>query len=43
MTEAPATIKYAHVVSMKTVRIALMIAVLNDLEVKSGDILNAYA
>ena len=42
MTEAPATIMYASIVSTETVRISLMIAALNDLEVKSGDILNAY-
>ena len=38
----PATITYANVVSRETVRIALIIATLNDLEVKLGDILNAY-
>ena len=42
MTHAPATITYASVVSRETVRIVLMITTLNDLEVKSGDILNAY-
>ena len=42
MTEAPATITCASVVSIETVRIALMITVINDLEVKSHDILNAY-
>ena len=42
MTVAPATIMYASIVSIETVRIALMIAALNNLEVKSGDILNAY-
>ena len=41
MTEAPATITYASVVSRETVRIALTITSLNDLEVKLGDILNA--
>ena len=41
MTMALATITYASVVSRETVRIALMIAILNDLEVKSGNILNA--
>jgi len=41
-TEAPATITYASVVSCKTVRIALLMAALNDLEVKVGDVLNAY-
>ena len=42
MTEAPATIMYASVVSREKVRIALTITALNDLEVKSGDISNAY-
>ena len=42
MTKAPATITYASVVSRETFRIALMIAALNNDEVKSGDILNAY-
>ena len=41
-TEAPATMTYASVVSRETVRIALTIAALNDLEVKVGDVLNAY-
>jgi hypothetical protein len=30
------------VVSRKTVHIALMLAALNDLQVKAGDVLNAY-
>ena len=42
MTKASATIMFASVASRKTVRIALMIAALNDLEVKLGDILNEY-
>ena len=42
MTEAPATVTHARIVSRETVRIAWMIATLNDLEVKSGNILNAY-
>ncbi len=41
-TEAPATITYASIVSRETVRIALMLAALNDLQVKAGDVLNAY-
>ena len=41
-TEAPATITYASVVSRETVRIALLLAALNDLQVKAGDVLNAY-
>ncbi len=42
MTKAPATITYASVVSRKTVCIALLMAALNDLNVKVGDVLNAY-
>jgi hypothetical protein len=41
-TEAPATITYASVVSGETVRIALMLAALNDLQVKASDVLNVY-
>jgi len=41
-TDAPATMTYASVVSRETVRVALTIAALNDLEVKAGDVLNAY-
>ena len=37
-TDAPATITYASVVSRETVRVALTIAALNDLEVKAGDV-----
>ena len=39
MTKAPTTITYASIVSRETAMIALMIATLNDLEVKSHDIL----
>ncbi len=42
MTKAPATIIYASVVSRETMRLALTFASLNDLEVKVGDVLNAY-
>ena len=42
MTKAPATITYDSVVSRDTIRVALMIASLDDLEVKSDDILNVY-
>ena len=42
MTKALATIMYASMVSRGTVRIALMIATINDLEIKSDDILNGY-
>jgi hypothetical protein len=41
-TKAPATITYASVVSSETLQLALTIASLNDLEVKVGDVLNAY-
>ena len=40
MTEELAAITYASVVSRETVRVALMIATLIDLEVKLGNILN---
>jgi hypothetical protein len=42
MTEAPATLTYASVVSRESVRILLTIAALNNLQVKAGDIQNAY-
>ncbi len=42
MTKAPATITYACVVSRETVCIALLMAALNDLNVKVGDVLNTY-
>ncbi len=42
LTEAPATITYASVVSRETVRLALTFASLNDLKVKVGDVLNTY-
>ncbi|KAL7545200.1 hypothetical protein ACHAWF_014099 [Thalassiosira exigua] len=41
-TEVPKTITYASVVSRETVRLALLLASLNDLEVKAADIMNAY-
>ena len=41
-TEAPATLTYTSVVSRDTVHIALTLAVLNGLEVKTSDIQNAY-
>jgi hypothetical protein len=41
MTSAPMIMTYASVVSRETIRIALTIAALNDLEVKVADILNA--
>ncbi len=42
LTQAPATITYASVVSHETVHLALTFGSLNDLEVKVGDVLNAY-
>ena len=42
MTKAPSAMTYASVVSRKTVRISLTIAALNALEVKFGDVMNAY-
>ncbi len=42
MTKAPATITYPSVVSHETIRIAFLMAALNDLNVKVGDVLNAY-
>ena len=40
--KAPATITYASVVSRETIRITLLMAAINYLEVKVGDVLNAY-
>jgi hypothetical protein len=42
MTDAPATTTFVSVVCRKTVRIALTLAGLNDLQVKVSDIENAY-
>ena len=42
MINAPATITYASVMFRETVRIALMIMALHELEIKSGNILNEY-
>jgi hypothetical protein len=42
MTETPASMTYASVVSRESVRIALMLAALNDLQVKTADIKKAY-
>jgi hypothetical protein len=42
MTEVPSTITYASVVSRELVRIALTLAALKDLQVKTADIQNAY-
>ena len=42
MTETPKCMTYLSVVGRDTVRIALTIAALNDLQVKAGDVMNAY-
>ena len=42
MTDTPAAITYASVVSRENLRLALMLVALNALEVKCGDVLNAY-
>ena len=42
MTETPKCQTYSGVVSRETMIIALTIPALNDLEVKAGDIMNAY-
>ena len=42
LTKTPATITFASVVSRESVRIALTLAALNDLDVKTADIENAY-
>ena len=41
-TGAPASSTYASVVSRESVRIALTLAALNGLEVKTSDVENAY-
>ena len=41
-TQTPTTLTYSSVVSRESVRIALTLAALNDLEVKTSDIENAY-
>jgi hypothetical protein len=42
VTEVPAVMTYSSVVSRESVRIALTLAALNDLEVKASNIMNAY-
>ena len=42
MTKPPASITYSSVVSRESVRIALMVAALNGMEVMTADIQNAY-
>ena len=43
MTKALTTIIYTSIVLRETVSLALVITTLNDLQVKSGNILNVYA
>ena len=42
MNTPPAAVTYASVILRETVRISLTLAALNNLEVKCGDVLNAY-
>ena len=42
MTETPATMTYASVISRESVRHDLMLAALNDLELKCGNVENDY-
>eukprot|EP00804_Cyclotella_cryptica_P021920 CCRYP_000874-RA/>CCRYP_000874-RA protein AED:0.26 eAED:0.26 QI:0/0/0/1/1/1/2/0/446 len=42
VTKAPATLTYASVVSRETVRITLLIATLNNIDIWAADVLNAY-
>ena len=42
MTETPKCMTYSSVVSRDTIRIAMTLAALNDLDVKAGDAMNAY-
>ena len=42
MTDTPKCMTYSSVVARDTVRLALTIAALNDLQVKAGDVMNAY-
>ena len=42
MTEAPTVMMYASIVSHESVQIALTVAALNDLDVMTSDIQNAY-
>ncbi len=42
MTDAPSSITYSSVVSRESVKIAFLVAALNDLDIMSCDIGNAY-
>jgi hypothetical protein len=41
-TEAPGSITYSSIVSRDSIRLAFLIAGLNDLDVLAGDVTNAY-
>ena len=42
MTETPATVTYASVISLESVRLALMLSALKFIKVKFGDVQNYY-
>ncbi|KAL7476422.1 hypothetical protein ACHAW6_005712 [Cyclotella cf. meneghiniana] len=42
MTKAPKTLTYASIMSQETIRIALLVAVLNDIDIWAADILNDW-
>ena len=42
MTEAPVVNTYARVVSRESIRLGLMLAALNNLQILTADIQNAY-
>ncbi|KAL7475396.1 hypothetical protein ACHAW6_001312 [Cyclotella cf. meneghiniana] len=42
ITKAPATLTYASVMSRETMRIAQLVAALNDIDIWTTDVLNAY-
>ena len=42
MTKNPKYVTYSSVVSCDTVRIAMTLVALNELDVKAGDVMNAY-
>jgi hypothetical protein len=42
LTDTPSAMTYASVISRKTVCIALTIVALNSLDIKTGDVMNAY-
>ena len=41
-TKAPATLTYASIMSRETMRIALLMAALNNIDIWAADVLNAY-